>query len=121
MRWCKMQQTRTRVEASDRLRRYPGNTGAIHRISRSTSGIPPTSTPRKRVVPLLLFAFRLGDCDRSLRPRRTIRQQDFTFARRLMPKEPLIETAQSAEFSRLAEAREKEVPWRLWGPYLSER
>jgi hypothetical protein len=29
--------------------------------------------------------------------------------------------AMTAEESRLAEAREKGVPWRQWGPYLSER
>ena len=26
-----------------------------------------------------------------------------------------------AEMARLAEARERGVPWRKWGPYLSER
>ena len=26
-----------------------------------------------------------------------------------------------AEFKRLADAREKQEPWRKWGPYLSER
>jgi hypothetical protein len=31
------------------------------------------------------------------------------------------ELDKTAEASRLAEAREKGVPWRLWGPYLSER
>jgi hypothetical protein len=31
------------------------------------------------------------------------------------------ESAMTAEESRLAEAREKGVPWRQWGPYLSER
>jgi hypothetical protein len=32
-----------------------------------------------------------------------------------------IEQAKTAEGLRLDEAREKAVPWRLWGPYLSER
>ena len=27
----------------------------------------------------------------------------------------------NAEHDRLTEARTKEVPWRKWGPYLSER
>jgi hypothetical protein len=29
--------------------------------------------------------------------------------------------ADAAEQARLTEAREKGIPWRLWGPYLSER
>ena len=31
------------------------------------------------------------------------------------------EQVMSAEQNRLLEAREKQVPWRRWGPYLSER
>ena len=27
----------------------------------------------------------------------------------------------TAEQQRLAEARDKDIPWRKWGPYLSER
>ena len=38
-----------------------------------------------------------------------------------MPKETSTERAKTAEEIRLDEAREKGVPWRLWGPYLSER
>ncbi len=34
---------------------------------------------------------------------------------------PTSQLAITAEESRLAEAREKGVPWRQWGPYLSER
>jgi len=34
---------------------------------------------------------------------------------------PASELDKTAEASRLAEAREKGVPWRQWGPYLSER
>jgi hypothetical protein len=37
-----------------------------------------------------------------------------------MPKTPGIEPV-NAEAQRLNEAREKGVPWRQWGPYLSER
>ncbi len=32
-----------------------------------------------------------------------------------------LKTAETAEHLRLQEAREKNVPWRKWGPYLSER
>jgi hypothetical protein len=32
-----------------------------------------------------------------------------------------IESAFTAEARRLNEAREEGVPWRQWGPYLSER
>jgi hypothetical protein len=38
-----------------------------------------------------------------------------------MAKTPTIEPAKTAEVRRLDEAREKGVPWRQWGPYLSER
>jgi hypothetical protein len=38
-----------------------------------------------------------------------------------MAKTPTIEPAKTAEGQRLDEAREKGVPWRQWGPYLSER
>jgi len=34
---------------------------------------------------------------------------------------PAIEPARTAEGSRLAEARDSAIPWKLWGPYLSER
>ena len=37
-----------------------------------------------------------------------------------MPDEPSLETKKSAEQRRL-EARENGVPWKQWGPYLSER
>jgi hypothetical protein len=40
---------------------------------------------------------------------------------RIVAKTPTIESDMSAEQSRLKEAREKEIPWRQWGPYLSER
>ena len=32
----------------------------------------------------------------------------------------ILEQAE-AELKRLAEAREQKVPWKKWGPYLSER
>src|SRR5215469_16354191 len=38
-----------------------------------------------------------------------------------MANTPTIEAAKTAEVLRLDEAREKGVPWRQWGPYLSER
>ena len=38
-----------------------------------------------------------------------------------MAKTPTIELAKTAEALRLDEARESGVPWRQWGPYLSER
>ena len=38
-----------------------------------------------------------------------------------MPKEISTERAKTAEELRLDEARAQAVPWRLWGPYLSER
>jgi hypothetical protein len=38
-----------------------------------------------------------------------------------MANTPTIEAAKPAEVLRLDEAREKGVPWRQWGPYLSER
>ena len=38
-----------------------------------------------------------------------------------MVKSRTIEPAQTAEALRLAKARENAVPWRQWGPYLSER
>jgi hypothetical protein len=38
-----------------------------------------------------------------------------------MAKTATSEPAKTAEASRLEEAREKGVPWRQWGPYLSER
>src|SRR5208282_5990542 len=38
-----------------------------------------------------------------------------------MARTPTIEPANTAESLRLDEAREKGVPWRQWGPYLSER
>ena len=38
-----------------------------------------------------------------------------------MPKNQSSNRAMTAEELRLSEARKQEVPWRLWGPYLSER
>jgi Glycosyl hydrolase family 63 C-terminal domain len=38
-----------------------------------------------------------------------------------MAKTATIESGMTAEAARLEEAREKGVPWRQWGPYLSER
>jgi len=38
-----------------------------------------------------------------------------------MAKTPTIEPTKTAEAQRLDEAREQGVPWRQWGPYLSER
>ena len=38
-----------------------------------------------------------------------------------MPDKPVFERAETAEQLRLDEAREKGVPWKQWGPYLSER
>ena len=38
-----------------------------------------------------------------------------------MAKSSTTEPAKTAEELRLEEAREKAVPWRQWGPYLSER
>src|SRR6516165_3492400 len=38
-----------------------------------------------------------------------------------MTKAPSTAAAKTAEELRLDEAREKRVPWKLWGPYLSER
>jgi hypothetical protein len=38
-----------------------------------------------------------------------------------MAKSATTEPAKTAEELRLDEAREKAVPWRQWGPYLSER
>ena len=38
-----------------------------------------------------------------------------------MPEISTIEGATTAEARRLDEARERNVPWRQWGPYLSER
>src|SRR5271169_5385072 len=37
-----------------------------------------------------------------------------------MPDERRVETVSSAEQQRLDEARETGVPWKQWGPYLSE-
>src|SRR5207249_1424054 len=34
---------------------------------------------------------------------------------------PRRETAMTAEHARLEEARGKKTPWKMWGPYLSER
>jgi hypothetical protein len=39
----------------------------------------------------------------------------------IMANAPTSEPGMTAEASRLEEAREKGVPWRQWGPYLSER
>jgi Glycosyl hydrolase family 63 C-terminal domain len=38
-----------------------------------------------------------------------------------LPKRPSPEPAKTAEEMRLDEAREQSVPWKQWGPYLSER
>jgi len=38
-----------------------------------------------------------------------------------MAKSSTTGPAKTTEAMRLDEAREKAVPWRLWGPYLSER
>jgi hypothetical protein len=38
-----------------------------------------------------------------------------------MARTPTSEQEMTAEALRLEEAREKSVPWRQWGPYLSER
>ena len=38
-----------------------------------------------------------------------------------MPEQHVFERARTAEEMRLDEARAKEVPWKQWGPYLSER
>src|SRR5215831_4720165 len=38
-----------------------------------------------------------------------------------MSEQPVFERAKTAEEMRLDEAREQGVPWKQWGPYLSER
>jgi hypothetical protein len=38
-----------------------------------------------------------------------------------VPEKPVFERAKTAEEARLTEAREGGVPWKQWGPYLSER
>src|ERR1700740_461882 len=38
-----------------------------------------------------------------------------------MSKNPAVEPTMTAEGARLAEARSDTTPWKLWGPYLSER
>ena len=38
-----------------------------------------------------------------------------------VPENQATEPARTAEGSRLAEARDRGTPWKLWGPYLSER
>ena len=38
-----------------------------------------------------------------------------------MPEEALFERGRTAEEARLDEAREEGVPWKQWGPHLSER
>jgi hypothetical protein len=38
-----------------------------------------------------------------------------------MSENPMTEPAATAEGARLAEARDGGIPWKLWGPYLSER
>jgi hypothetical protein len=38
-----------------------------------------------------------------------------------MSAEVKVEPVKGAEERRLDEAREQGVPWKLWGPYLSER
>jgi len=38
-----------------------------------------------------------------------------------VPEQPVFDPARTAEQMRLDEAREKGVPWKQWGPYLSER
>jgi len=38
-----------------------------------------------------------------------------------VPVQPVFERARTAEEMRLDEARERGVPWKQWGPYLSER
>ena len=38
-----------------------------------------------------------------------------------MSENPMTEPAVTAEGARLAEARDGGIPWKLWGPYLSER
>ena len=38
-----------------------------------------------------------------------------------MSEQPVFKRAGTAEEKRLEEAREKGVPWKQWGPYLSER
>ena len=38
-----------------------------------------------------------------------------------MPDELSVQIPNSAEQKRLDDAREKEAPWKQWGPYLSER
>ena len=64
---------------------------------------------------------RLG---RILRRRPGIRQNARTMltnGRRTLPVELSVQISKSAEQKRLDEAREQEVPWKQWGPYLSER
>src|ERR1700722_14525934 len=38
-----------------------------------------------------------------------------------MSENPAIEPTKNAEGARLAESRDRGIPWKLWGPYLSER
>src|ERR1700751_4148365 len=44
-----------------------------------------------------------------------------TCGRRRLPSQDRVRIVNSAEQGRLDEAREKGVPWKQWGPYLSER
>lgn len=38
-----------------------------------------------------------------------------------MSENPAIKPTKTAEGARLADARDRGIPWKLWGPYLSER
>jgi hypothetical protein len=38
-----------------------------------------------------------------------------------MSETPIIDRAATAEQSRLQQSRDAGTPWKLWGPYLSER
>src|SRR5437764_8173146 len=77
-------------------------------------GLDPTlrASQRQRVANAVIYGLRL--------PADSVRPQTGTYSMNPIQKMP-IEYTETTEQKRLNQARESGVPWKKWGPYLSER
>src|SRR5271165_851863 len=94
---------------------------SLRRSTASALSIRSSGTPREQLVISRLggLSSSSGSTIRSCSTRQT--NTEWSSREQIMAKTPTTAPAKTAEAQRLDEAREQGVPWRQWGPYLSER
>src|SRR5271157_3194590 len=93
----------------------------LRRSTASALSIRSSGTPREQLVISRLggLSSSSGSTIRSCSTRQT--NTEWSSREQIMAKTPTTAPTKTAEAQRLDEAREQGVPWRQWGPYLSER